>query len=156
MKSSSCLLAATVLLCLGIAQHAAAEIRSLITGGSMLVTGQNELGSIALTGTRGFSLRGGVDPSEGAVDAMNLCSTEEPRCAAAVSTISVGTFLTGFAFPSGIVTLDGVTYDNLNGFEFAVEHRGAVDGTITLPPIQAAPLVVTAPFGIGALSAFFP
>jgi hypothetical protein len=154
MKSSSGFLAATVLLCLGIAQHAAAD-PIVITGGSMLVTGQNELGSIALTGTRGFSLRGGVDPSEGAVDAMNLCSTEEPRCAGG-STISVGTFLTGFAFPSGIVTLDGVTYDDLNDFNSPSSIVVQLTGTIALPPIQAAPLIVTAPFGIGALSEFFP
>ncbi len=156
MKSSSCFVGATVLLCLGIAQQAAAD-PIVITGGSMLVTGQNELGSIALTGTRGFSLHGGVDPSEGAVDAMNLCWTEgvSPSCAGG-ATLSLGTALFGQAFPSGVVTLDGVTYDNIQDINSPASIVVQLTGTITLPAIQAGPLVVTAPFGIGALSTFFP
>lgn len=54
---------AAVLFTLGMAQSATAD-PIVITGGSMLVTGRFESGSISLTGTRGFSLRANVDPAK--------------------------------------------------------------------------------------------
>jgi hypothetical protein len=154
MKSLSYLLATTIVLSLAAAHPAAAD-PIVITSGSMLVTGQFESGSISLTGTRGFSLRALVDPSEGAVDAMNLCNQEEPRCAGG-STISIGTNLVGSAFPRGVATVDGLTFENIDDANSPATVLLRLNGTITLPAMTGSPVVVTAPFAVGESAFFLP
>ena len=154
MNLISRFLAVAVLLAVGSAQPAAAD-PIIITGGSMLVTGPFESGSIFLTGTRGFSLRALVDPNEGEVAAINRCGSEAPECSGG-STISVGTNLVGSAFPSGVATLDGVTYNNIDDANSPATVLLRLGGTITLPPLQASPLLVTTPFTIGQSGFLFP
>jgi hypothetical protein len=154
VKSSSCLLAATVFLSLGAAQNAAAD-PILITSGSMLVTGRFETGSIVLTGTRGFSLRAGVDPGEGEVSAMSRCSQEDPGCTGG-STISIGANLVGSGFPNGVATLDGTTFEHIDDINSPATVLLRLTGNITLPSFQTSPLVVTAPFAIGPSAFLLP
>jgi hypothetical protein len=154
MKLISRFLPAAVLLSLGIVPHAAAE-PIIITGGSMLVTGPFESGSISLTGTRGFSLRALVDPGEGEVSAINRCGQEDPRCEGG-STISIRVNLVESGFPQGIATLDGVTYDDIDSTTSPATVLLRLEGTVTLPAFQTSPIVVTSPFTVGPSAFLLP
>jgi hypothetical protein len=153
MKTISRCVAAAAVLTLGLAAHASAE-PIVITGGSMLVTGQVEVGSITLTGTRGFTLRALVDPSEGQVSAISQCG-QAAECFGG-TTVNIGTFIGGFGFPRGVVTLDGATFDDIDNANSPANLNLQLAGTVTLPAVQLTPLVITAPFTIGGESAFFP
>ena len=107
MNSVFRIVAVAACVSLGIADRAAAD-PIVLTGGSMLVTGRFESGSVSLTGTRGFSLRALVDPGEGEVSAMSQCGQVSPDCAGG-SIINLGTLILGFGFPNDVATLDGAT-----------------------------------------------
>jgi hypothetical protein len=146
---------AAVLFTLGMAHGAAAD-PIVITGGSMLVTGPFESGSISLTGTRGFSLRANVDPAEGEVSAINRCgAVGDPTCVAG-STISIGTSLVEDAFPNGIATLDGVTYDDISSIFSPATVLLRLQGTVTLPELQDSPVTLTARFTVGESAFILP
>ena len=154
MKSVSRSRVAAVLFTLGIAHSAAAD-PIVLTGGSMLVTGPFESGSISLTGTRGFSLRANVDPNEGEVSAINRCgSVGDPTCVAG-STISIGTSLVESAFPNGIATLDGVTYDDISSISSTQTVLLRLQGMVTLPALQDSPVTLTARFTVGESAFLF-
>lgn len=85
-----------------------------VTGGSILVTGNSESGSASLTGTRGFTVDGSVDPGETQVDPINRCGWSE-GCDPG-STISLTAVFADFSFPNGVATLDGHVYEPLGGF----------------------------------------
>ena len=152
MKPISHSMVAAAIVSLGLAQHAWAD-PIVITGGSMLVTGPSELGSISLRGTRGFSLEAGVGPTEGAVDAINRCGFVEDFCVPG-TTLSIGTNLSYGAFPNGVATLDGVTYSDFSSNPDAASPALRLTGSFTLPPLQAAPITILAPFSIGPRSVF--
>lgn len=126
------------LLCLGAAPRASAEPIT-ITGGTFLVTGLSE-GSIAIFGTRGFSLVSQVATSEGRVDAFTECIPCAPG-----STISIGAFQAGTSF-FGPVTLDGVTYHVGDGIDDPEFITFEIFGTAPVPSLDSLPASVTVPF----------
>ena len=139
------------LLCLGAAPRASAEpIR--ITGGTFLVPGLSESSSIAIVGTRGFSLVSKVTPLEGRVDPFTDCIP----CGLGVSTISIGAFQGGTSF-FGPVTLDGVTYHVGDGIDDPELISFEIFGTAPVPSPGSLPTSVTVPFTLaGNFFASFP
>ena len=128
------------LLCLGAASRAAAEpIR--ITGGTFLVPGLSEAGSISIVGTRGFSLVSKVTTLEGRVNPFFNCTP----CGLGVSTISIGAFQGGTSF-FGPATLDGVTYHVGDGIDDPEFIAFEIFGTAPVPSPDSLPTSVTAPF----------
>jgi hypothetical protein len=128
------------LLCLGAASRASAEpIR--ITGGTFLVPGLSEAGSISIVGTRGFSLVSQVATLEGRVDPFTNCTP----CGPGVSTISIGAFQAGTSF-SGPATLDGVTYHVGDGIDDPEFIAFEIFGTAPVPSLDSLPTSVTVPF----------
>ena len=128
------------LLSLGAAPRASAEpIR--ITGGTFLVPGPSENGSIAIVGTRGFSLVSRVSTLEGRVDPFTECTP----CGLGVSTISIGAAQGGDSF-FGPVTLDGVTYHVGDGVDDPEHISFEIFGTAPLPSLDSLPTSVTVPF----------
>ena len=128
------------LLCLGAASRASADpVR--ITGGTFLVPGLSESGSISIVGTRGFSLVSKVSTLEGRVDPFFNCTPCDPS----VSTISIGAFQGGTSF-FGPVTLDGVTYHVGDGIDDPEFIAFEIFGTATVPGSGSLPTTVTAPF----------
>jgi hypothetical protein len=127
------------LLCLGAAPRASAE-PIIITGGTFLVTGLTE-GSIAIVGTRGFSLVSQVSTLEGRVDAFTECIP----CAPGESPISIGAFQAGTSF-FGPVTLDGVTYHVGDGIDDPEYITLEIFGTAPVPSLDSLPASVTVPF----------
>ena len=133
---------------LGVPPPASAEpIR--LTGGTILVTGQVEPGTVSIAGTRGFSLTGGVDPGEGRVDPFTVCNP----CLPGTSTLSVGAFLGGTAFPNAVATLDGNTYTVGTGIDDPEFVTLELFGTVSLPALSDSRTMITAPFT--ATGAFF-
>ena len=108
MTRTSRFVVAAALLCLGFGDPATADpIR--ITAGSMLLTGPSELGSIFVTGTRGFSLQPLVNPGEG--------NTVMARCGLTPclpGETNIGGMLSGSAFPFGVATFEGNVYDDID------------------------------------------
>jgi len=128
------------LLSLGAAPRASAEpIR--ITAGAFVVPGLSESGSIAIVGTRGFSLVSKVTTLEGRVDPFTACTP----CGQGVSTISVGAFQGGTSF-FGPVTLDGVTYHVGDGIDDPELISFEIFGTAPVPRLDSLPTSVTVPF----------
>ena len=136
------------LLSLGAAPRASAEpIR--ITGGTFLVGGLSESSSIAIVGTRGFSLVSKVTTLEGRVDPFIACTP----CGLGVPTISIGAFQGGTSF-FGPVTLDGVTYHVGDGVDDPEHLNFEIFGTALVPSSDSLPTSVTAPFTLEGT--FFP
>ena len=128
------------LLFLGAASRASADpIR--ITGGTFLVTGISEAGSISIVGTRGFSLVSQVSTLEGRVDPTFNCTP----CGTGVSTISIGAYQAGTSF-YGPVTLDGVTYHVGDGIDDPESIAFEIFGIAPVPGLGNLPTAVTAPF----------
>ena len=127
------------LLSLGGPRASAEPIR--ITGGTFLVPGLSESGSIAIVGTRGFSLVSKVTTLEGHVDPFIECTP----CGLGVSTISIGAFQGGTSF-FGPVTLDGVTYHVGDGIDDPEIISFEIFGTAPVPSLDSLPTSVTAPF----------
>lgn len=151
MTRSSRFVVAAALLCVGFSHQAAADpIR--ITAGSMLLTGPSELGTISVTGTRGFSLEPSVDPAEGntvmAQCGISPCLTGET---------SIGGMLAGSAFPDGVATFEGIVYDDIDNLNSPAAVGLAFTGSAVLPALPASPMstIVTAPFALTPESAFF-
>ncbi len=128
------------LLCLGAAPRASAD-PIIITGGTFLVTGISESGSISIVGTRGFSLVSQVDTLEGRVDPTFNCTP----CGTGVSTISIGAYQAGTSF-FGPVTLDGVTYHVGDGIDDPEFIAFEIFGIAPVPGLESLPTSVTAPF----------
>jgi len=103
------------------------------------VTGLSE-GSIAIVGTRGFSLVSQVATSEGRVDAFTECIPCAPG-----STISIDAVQAGTSF-SGPATLDGVTYQVGEGIDDPEFIALNFFGTAPVPSLDSLPTSVTVPF----------
>jgi PEP-CTERM motif len=139
------------LLSLGAAPRASAE-PIIITGGTFLVPGLSEAGSISIVGTRGFSLVSKVTTLEGRVDPFTNCFP----CSPGVSTISIGAFQAGTSF-YGPVTLDGVTYHVGDGIDDPELIGFEIFGTAPVPGVDSLPTSVTVPFTLeGNFFASFP
>jgi len=131
--------------CIGLVSLAAASRASAepirITGGTFVVLGLTGPSSIAIVGTRGFSLVSGVTTLEGRVDPFTDCIP----CAPGVSTISAGAFQGGTSF-FGPVTLDGVTYHVGDGVDDPEIISFEIFGTAPVPSRDSLPTSVTVPF----------
>ena len=154
MKTISGFAAAAALLTLGLAAHAAAE-PIVITGGSMLVPGPPGSDGVTLTGTRGFTLRGSVNPTEGEVSAISQCGFATADCLGG-TVLSLNTRLFGVAFPQTVVTLDGISYHNIDDASSRSSIVFQLAGSVILPPVQFDPVTISAPFTIDSRSFFEP
>jgi hypothetical protein len=117
----------------------------LITSGHLIITGPVEVGSIAVRGTRGFTLQSAVAPNEGNVEAFTFCG--DPGCEPG-GTFSISGFLGGFAFPGGVATLDGITYDDISSLNSPAGPLLRLAGTAQLPDLEDFSGVITAPFNL--------
>jgi PEP-CTERM motif len=118
----------------------------------MLLTGPFELGTIVVTGTRGFSLRPLVDPLEGNTVMAHCGSTP---CLPGET--SIEGLLLGSAFPRGVATFEGNVYDDIDNIESPVGVGLGFTGTAVLPPASPTPTMVTARFALTTESGlFFP
>jgi hypothetical protein len=128
-------------LCLALSVGARAEpIR--ISGGSLVFTGasQFQAGPLSLAGNRGFSVSGFVDGGETNVGPLDNCM---PCTPASTIPVNVGILGSGFA---GTVTLDGQTYQGVNGALSTEFLDIELSGTIDLPAWRNAPVTISAPF----------
>lgn len=151
MTRTSRIVVAAALLCLGAGHRAAADpIR--ITTGSLLITGPSELGSVSVTGTRGFSLEAFVDPLEGNT-VMALCGISP--CLPGET--SIGGVLSGSAFPNGVATFEGTVYDDIDNLSSPAAVGLSFAGSAVLPAVPDTPTatIVTAFFALTPDSAFF-
>jgi hypothetical protein len=91
-------------------------------------------------GTRGFFLQSRVTTGEGRVDVLTNCDPCLPG-----ATLSVAGVLSGAAF-SGLATLDGNTYTDLNGIADPTSIYMEFFGATVMPAFQNADVVITLPF----------
>jgi hypothetical protein len=150
----SVFVAAGGLFCFGVTAAAGADPIGL-TSGSFVLSAGSEIGSIDIAGTRGFSLKGPIDAAEGSVNILSACGFE--HCLPG-SSISLDGRLGGRAFPGGVVTLDGITHDDIGLAGSAASVYFTFTGKVLLPDFTGSPAVVTAPFRItgGAFTNDFP
>jgi hypothetical protein len=128
-------------LCLGAGTQATADpVR--ITSGSIVLSEPHlfQGGPIRIAGTRGFSIEGFVDTSEGAVDPLRQCFPCEPT-----AHFSVGANLASSAI-IGSATLDGKRYQDINTSSSNNFSVVQLTGTTVLPPVNGSSLVIRAPF----------
>jgi hypothetical protein len=143
MTRRALFVAGVAVLCLGAASRAAAEPIT-ITGGSIIFP-QPVLfpaGSISITGTRGFSVNGLVDSSEGRVDPPQQCFPCQPT-----PNFSVGLDLATFAI-GGVATLEGKTYPDINGLNSINQVFLELVGSTELPPVNGQSIAIRAPFTV--------
>ena len=116
---------------------AAAADPILVTAGELLVG--ERIGSLELTGERGFSLSARVDTALGVFNPRLQCGD---GCAPDTE-VSLRAFWSGFDVRDGILTFEGETYPvrDIDGASVSVEFSG----TFVTPPL-APSAVVTAPF----------
>jgi hypothetical protein len=131
-------------LCLHVAVDARAEpIR--ITGGVLdfngeVGSGPTQLGELSVFGNRGFSAVGFVASDETIVR-LAVTGGLEPG-----STRSTEVAIMGLGLLNGRVTLDDMTYPDINGMLSMALLFIDVTGTIDLPAWQNAPVTISAPF----------
>jgi hypothetical protein len=142
--------AGVAILCLAAASHAAADPVT-ITGGSIVFSEPSlfQVGSMSITGTRGFSVSGSVDSGETGVGPLRSCFPCEPTPTFSVD-LGVGTF----SIFNGVATLDGKTYPDLNGLNSVNNVLLHLAGSTELPPVNAASIAIRAPFMVAAGSEF--
>ena len=130
---------AVALLCGAVAPRAAAEPIRLV-GGSMLITGRFEVGSIDIAGTRGFTLQSRVDTGEGSVSECDACPPGK--------VFTFGGVLPEPAFPGGVATFEGVTYDDMGMVDSPTAITMRFEGHAALPALQPLPVAVTGTFSL--------
>ena len=116
-----------------------------ITAGSMVVTLQSGA-PIVLQGSRGFSLEGFADATEGSINVREGCVPCEPG-----STLDVGTELVSIAL-FGTATFEGVRYTLGQGIDTPIRRALRITGSAALPAVADRPVIVRAPFTV---SGFF-
>lgn len=90
------------------------------------------------------------------MSAISQCgAVGDPNCVGG-STISIGTSLVEDAFPNGIATLDGVTYDDISSIFSPATVLLRLQGTVTLPEFQDSPVTLTARFTVGESAFILP
>jgi hypothetical protein len=138
-------------LCLAAASDAAAEpIR--VTSGSLVFPSGNQFqtGPISITGTRGFSLTGGIDTGESNLGPFRQCSPCE-----ASSTLELGgPTVSNAGFFDATLTFEGQTFLNV-GFSDTATLLLGLSGTVAVPEVGPSPIVLTAPFAL-VFSSFQP
>ncbi len=126
--------------CLGIPLTASAEPVT-ITGGSLVFSSGSNFqgGPISLTGTRGFSVQGGVDSGETTIPGLGCCFPPG-------STLSPGrAHISGNAWGAD-VTLDGQTFRNVGNGNSLTSLSLDLFVTMIVPDLQSSPVTVRAPF----------
>jgi hypothetical protein len=124
-----------------------------VTSGSLVFPEPNQFqtGPMSLTGTRGFSLVGGVDTGENNLGPFPTCFPCEPS-----TTLNLGGLVSGSGFFDTDVTFEGRTFPNVNsGFENADLVLG-FSGFVDLPALGESPIVLTAPFALEESFLRFP
>jgi hypothetical protein len=135
--------------CLGIGSPASAEPIT-ITGGSIVFPEAAifQVGPISIVGTRGFSIKGGIDTGESwNIDPISQCFPCTPG-----TPFSLGALISGSGFGAD-ATLDGQSYPNIGVNGFASLE---LDGMTTLPEVTGPSIVITAPFMVDERSLFQP
>ena len=143
MRIAGCV-AGLAVLSLASANSARAEPITIVAG--TLSVSFAEVPSITLQGTRGFSLNGSADISEGRVDPF-IC---EP-CAPGVQ--SIGANLSGPAI-FGTATLDGATHILISANDSPASMALELTGAVVMPVTTGRPIVLRAPFTAEGI--FFP
>jgi hypothetical protein len=140
MTRAAVLVASVAVLCLTLGIDARAEpIR--ISGGSIVFENGHSFGLLSIVGNRGFSADAFVDPSETNVGPLVDCGF---GCPPGI-TIPTGMQLVGSAV-RGTVTLDGQTYEDVNGSVSGNFLELHLSGTIDIPPLRNTPASISAPF----------
>jgi hypothetical protein len=118
-----------------------------VTGGELVMTGT--VGSMDLTGERGFSLSARVSALSGVFDPWSDC-VMTPECTPG-TVVSLHAFWSGFDIRSGLLTFEGESYQVTQdgGASVALDF----DGSFMAPPFGSA-ATVTAPFRLELPSRF--
>jgi hypothetical protein len=151
MVSRSHLLASAALLSLSATVASAETI--VINSGFLLMTGPSEIGAVSISGTRGFSLSGPVDTSEGGTLAFSECTSFECQPG---HFVDLRASFGDLAFGGNRLTFDG------QEFTLSGELTGNIglplffSGSTTLPPLGTMPPIVRAPFALDGTLAFLP
>jgi hypothetical protein len=110
--------------------NAAADTIAVTSG--FVTAPRSEVGAVSLQGTRGFTLEGRVDPTEGRVDPL-LCSPCIPGLP-----MSIAANLSGSVF-SGPATLDGTTYADISGVDAPASLFLEIFGGSLIPAFRDSP-----------------
>lgn len=111
-----------------------------VTGGELVMTGA--VGSMDLTGERGFSLSARVSAFSGVFSPLSDC-VMTPECTPG-TVVSLHAYWSGFDIRSGLLTFEGESYqvtENDEGASVAVD----LSGSFVAPPFGSS-AVITAPF----------
>jgi hypothetical protein len=124
-----------------------------VTTGFLLLTGPAEVGSVSIAGSRGFSLSGEIDTSEGGTSAFLDCSgfTCQPG-----SSIDLQAGFPDLAFPGNRLTLEGEEFTLSGSVDSEIAMFLLFSGSFVVPPFgQPAARVVT-PFAMEGFISFSP
>jgi hypothetical protein len=146
MNRCAFVVAFAAVLCLGTATVAPAEPIRVLSGSLVFPTGDLvQTGPLSLVGTRGFSVAGAIDTGENNVGPFSQCFP----CPAS-STLDIGgPSVSDSGFFDTNVTFEGHTLLNIGGT--GGENGGLIlqlSGSVFVPAIGPAPIVLTAPFGL--------
>lgn len=123
----------------------------VVTGGSLTLTGPSELGSVSISGTRGFSLEGPANPSEGGTGAMLHCPCEPGM------QLSLDGGFSQLMFDGSRLTVDGQDVVIEGGFSSEVLLFMRTGGSIVMPSFDSgSPIDVTTPFSMEGVLALSP
>lgn len=126
--------------CLAVVPSAYADSIVITSGVLTAERGAVPSGTASLVGTRGFSLEARVSELEGNLHALNVC---DPCAPGAV--FSAGGILSGSVF-SGIATLDGVTYTNIESQDAPASLYFEFVSMMQAPAFLGTSVFLTAPF----------
>jgi hypothetical protein len=113
-----------------------------ITGGYVQLSGAT--GSVALTGTRDFSLAANISISDGVFMPSAQCNIG-PGCLPGSLVSLDGTWL-GSSLRDATATLDGQSYSNVGGLTSTTSASLRLTGSAVLPPFESDAVSIMAPF----------
>jgi hypothetical protein len=151
MVGRSHLLAAVALLSLFAATASAEPI--VVKSGFLLMTGPSEVGEVSISGTRGFSLRGPVNTSEGGSPAFFDCISFQ--CAPGMRIDIAGGF-SDLAFGTDRLTVEGQDFVVTGGIDGTIGMLLVFAGSAVMPPLGTRPALVRAPFSMEGFLFFSP
>jgi hypothetical protein len=151
MVSRSHLLASVALLSLTATVASAETI--VINSGFLEMTGPSEIGSVAIAGTRGFSLTGLVNTSEGGTLAFSECTSFECQPG---HLVDLRASFGDLAFGGNRLTFDGQEFTLSGEISGNIGLPMFFSGSTTLPPLGTLPPMVRAPFTLEGTLAFLP
>jgi hypothetical protein len=111
-----------------------------ITSGLLVIPGTSEVGRLEMAGTRGFTLQGNTD---NVADAFWRCF--DPEC---VPGTPLGLFvnLGGPTLLGATITVDGVTYPDVDTLSSPVFTNQFFRGNTVAPAFTGVPTTITTPF----------